>query len=158
VFNAETAAFLESGCALIVGTVDAEGEPRATRAWGLRVRGADRAQVRLLLDDRDTITLERLPGPIAITGADVRTLHSVQLKGRVMAVEPATDADSEMADRFRDDFFGAIAETDGTPRWKPERLTPPGYVAVLVEVDDVYDQTPGPEAGAMLSPENERGT
>jgi hypothetical protein len=153
VFDLETLAFLQSGYALIVGTVSEEGEPRAARAWGLTVLQEPPARVRLLLDARDRPTLARLPGPIAVTGADVRTLYSVQLKGRVVEVAPATDDDRARAVRFYDDFFDAIVESDGTPRWKPERLIPPDYVVALVDVDEVYDQTPGPSAGTALTPE-----
>jgi hypothetical protein len=150
VFDPETVTFLESGCALIVGTVNTDGAPLASRGWGLSVPTDTPSPIRLLLDADDEPTLANLPGAVALTGVDVRVLHSVQLKGRVVAIEPATARDRERAANFCDDFFGAIEETDGTPRWKPDRLVPSDYVAALVDVDEVYDQTPGPGAGATL--------
>ena len=46
----ELAALLESPCSLIVGTVDADGLPDASRAWGLEV--LDDRHLRVLLSTR----------------------------------------------------------------------------------------------------------
>ena len=51
--------------------------------------------------------------PIAVTGADVRTLRSVQLKGTAHDLEPATAADLERSAAFCDAFFADVAATDG---------------------------------------------
>ena len=48
VIEAEVAELLESPCSLIVGTVDADGLPDATRGWGVEVL-AGGTQVRVLL-------------------------------------------------------------------------------------------------------------
>jgi hypothetical protein len=153
VFAAATARFLESGCALIVGTVSVDSEPHATRGWGASVLPGDDARVRLLLDADESGVLDNLTssGAIAITGADVRTLRSVQVKGRFGASEPAADDDRTRARRFCDAFFGAVVATDGTARELLERLVPDDYVACTIAIDEVYDQTPGPGAGAPLT-------
>jgi hypothetical protein len=153
VFDQETRAFLESGCALIVGTVSADGEPHAGRAWGLDVLvPGDRPQVRVLLDAGDPPTIEHAAagGAIAITAASVRTLRSVQLKGRSLGVAVAATGDEARAQRFIDAFFADIEETDGTDPALLERFVPIGYVACSVEVHERFDQTPGPGAGARM--------
>jgi hypothetical protein len=152
VFDAEQTTFLESGCSLILGTVLPDGEPHAGRGWGLDIQ-PDTDQVRLLLDAEDSPTVARAAagGAIAITAADVRTLRSMQLKGRVLSVEVASPEDAARAVRFCEEFFTDIAETDGTPRERTERLVPVGYMACTVAVGHVFDQTPGPGAGALLS-------
>ena len=151
-FDAATTKFLESGNALIVATVSPDGEPQATRGWGLTVRPGDRREVRLLLSTADEATLghARAGGAIAVTGADVRTLRSVQLKGRAVSVEPATDDDRARALRYKDAFFTAVIETDGAFHEQIARLEPYDYVACTIAVDDVFNQTPGPGAGARL--------
>jgi hypothetical protein len=146
----------ERGCALIVGTIGPDGAPHAARAWGLTLTARTTSPVRLLLDASDDATLANLRrdgdhgGRIAITVADVRTLRSFQLKGRVAALDPATEADREKADRYCDDFFTDIEVTDGTPRVLTERLRPARYVACTVEVEEAFDQTPGPHAGSPV--------
>jgi len=146
----------DRGCALVVGTVGPDGAPYASRGWGLTLTPATPSPVRLLLDAGDALTLANLRretehgGRIAITGADVVTLRSFQLKGRVTAVDTATDDDLAKVDRYCDEFFTDIETTDGTPRHLTERLRPDAYVACTVEIDEAFDQTPGPDAGARV--------
>jgi hypothetical protein len=145
---------LESGSALIVGFVTAGGQPLAGRAWGMTMSGRG-ARGRVLVDPRD---LEQLGHDrpdvvgtwIAVTGANVLTLSSAQVKGPVIALEPATAVDRETCERFCDHFFADVEVVDSIPRWMMERLVPAELVAVEFDVVEAYDQTPGPGAGAQL--------
>jgi hypothetical protein len=146
--------FLEGGSSTIVGFVTADGVPFATRGWGSQIVGP--AELRVLVGagplvagGRGPILAE--PFAIAVTGADVRTLHSVQAKGVVVALEPPTAEDLERSARFCDEFFTAVRETDGIERERMDRLVPDDLLACTVEVDELYDQTPGPGAGARLA-------
>jgi hypothetical protein len=156
VFGADTARFLERGCALIVGTVSADGEPCATRGWGLTVlpdeHGAN-TTVKVLLDADDARALVCVEGggAIAITGADVPTLRSIQVKGRVVALEAVTPSDERRAERYCEEFFADVHATDGVPVEMLERLAPAAYVGCVVRVEECYDQTPGPGAGASIA-------
>jgi hypothetical protein len=152
VFDDDRATFLESGCSLILGTVLPDGEPHAGRGWGLTVLPAT-DRVRLLLDVEDTTTNDCAVtgGAIAITAASVRTLRSLQLKGRVVSVEAASPEDVARGQEYCEAFFTDIEETDGFGREITERLVPLGYLVCTVAVDDLFDQTPGPGAGARLT-------
>ena len=44
----------------------------------------------------------------------------------------------------------AVHETDGSPRELIESMVPARFVAVTFDVEEVYDQTPGPQAGSSL--------
>ncbi len=152
-FDDETLAFLHSGCALIVGTVDDDGVPHAGRAWGLEVRDpGPPGRLRLLLDSEDLVTVAHTAagGAIAITATSVRTFRSLQMKGHATGVEPACEADLARAARYCDAFFTDIEEADRTPRGIVESMRPLGYVACTAEVGEVFDQTPGPRAGASI--------
>ena len=150
-FDEERTAFLEGGCALILATVLPDGEPHAGRGWGLTVLPDD-GHLRVLLDVEDLATVDQAAerGAIAITGASVRTLRAMQLKGRALAVEAASLADTARAERYCNAFFGDIVDVDGLDRTVVERMTPVGYVACTVAVEQLFDQTPGPGAGARL--------
>lgn len=139
--------FLESGCALIVGAALSDGEPYATRAWGLEVVDAEGGEVRLLVDADD---VPRLAGIMAVTGADVRTLRSVQLKGLVLRSDPVTGTDLDRTAAYCDAFFAAVEDTDGTPRRLMDKLRPAVLAAIHLRVDELFDQTPGPSAGGVL--------
>jgi hypothetical protein len=145
-------AFLERGCAMIVGTAAPDRMPHAQRAWGCSVLGP--TTVRLLLDGSDPVLREHLgaDGRIAVTSADVRNLRSVQLKGRVVALddEPTAD-DLARCEAHNQELFTDIEVTDHFPRALAERMVPPSYLVAVVEVEEAYDQTPGPSAGARVT-------
>src|SRR5436190_23252791 len=60
VLGPETAAFLEHGCVLIVATVGPDGEPRASRGWGVTLLDGEPTRLRLLLDADDPIAIGHL--------------------------------------------------------------------------------------------------
>lgn len=154
-FDEETTRFLESGCALIVGTVRPDGEPHAGRGWGLDVvELGDAPTIRLLLDAEDETTLELVAAgsAVAVTATSVRTLRSVQLKGRSLGLLAPSSAVESTARRYRDQFFADIHETDGTSTDLLEAFEPEALVACAVEVWERYDQTPGPGAGTQIGP------
>jgi hypothetical protein len=161
VLSDENLALLESGCALVIGTTtpddSSDSTPVALRGWGLRVladhvHGHDCAlTVRLVVDAIDVAEGHLREGAaIAVTGADVRTLRSVQLKGRLRTLGPADADDQHTVELFLDDFTQAIEDTDGMPPSLTRRLTPAGYAAAVLDITELYDQTPGPSAGAVL--------
>ena len=91
--DAETAEFLSFKASLIIGAIGADGRPFATRGWGLTVTPGDEVHGRVLVPAEDAGALAHLAGGgrIAITGTDVPTLRSVQLKGRVAEFVACTD-------------------------------------------------------------------
>jgi hypothetical protein len=140
-----------SGTSLVAGTVGADGEPRATRAWSAQVVDDQIRRVRVVMGADDQISVDNLrTGGFALTGADVRTLRSVQLKGRVVSTEPPTTEDVQQVAQHSNAFFRAVHETDGLSIALLERLLPATVLAVVFEVEEVFDQSPGPTAGAAV--------
>ena len=138
-----------AGSSLLVGTASDTGELRASRAWGAQIVELDPLRVRVVMDADDHVATSNLRegAPAALTGADVRTLRSVQLKGRVTLVEPADDHDRAFAADQSAQFFQAVIETDGNPIELLRRLLPAQVVSFELLVDERYDQSPGPTAG-----------
>jgi hypothetical protein len=150
VFDEATAQHLHAGCALLIGTVSADGRPHAGRGHGVRVLEGSPTRVRLLLSADDHVMHDNLrtTGRIAITTADVASLHSIQLKGRAGPLEPPTDDDCATAARYTDQFLTDIVRVDRYARPILEGWAHTTYLACTVLVEDVFDQTPGPSAGA----------
>jgi hypothetical protein len=152
--DAATADFLETGCGLLVGTTTTDGEPVATRGWGCTVLEQTpttvRLRVLLSLDDPRGIEHVRPGDAVAVTATSVLTLHSVQVKGTVQAIEPGDTADAERMAAYCAAFFGDIVATDAPPPELPERLRPTGVLAWVVEAGEAFDQTPGPSAGTPI--------
>ena len=153
--EAEVVTLLESDSIILVGTVAADGLPEASRGWGLTVRtDAEPPEVRLLMPVASTRARENLEttGRIAITVTDVETLRSAQVKGRVARFEAATDADARAHERSFTALTEALQRADGTDPELFRRVKPGSLTAVIATLDEVYDQTPGPAAGARLAP------
>jgi hypothetical protein len=156
VFDEATKTHLHGGCALLVGSVSLDGRPHASRGHGLTVLSDEPARVRLVLGANDVRTLENLQatGAIAITSGDVETLYSLQLKGEVERIEPATPDDIAKAAQYMEDFIGDIIRTDGYARQDLDEWLPTEFVACVASVREIFDQTPGPSAGGSFR--NER--
>ncbi len=150
--EADVVDILEAGSALIVGLVADDGAPVAGRGWGLTFAdGAARA--RLLLGEATLAALgtsDQVGAPIAVTGCNVLTLRSAQVKGPITAVAPADDADLVRLRRYCDAFFDDVGQVDSIPREMMERLVPSAVVACDIDVIEVFDQTPGPTAGSTV--------
>ena len=151
-FDEATTAFLLSGCSLIVGGLTPDGEPFATRGWGVRIGEGD--HVRVVVGVADLRRLDVVDGHhrrLAVTGADVPSLRSVQVKGDVVGSEDVDEADLAQHRSVCDQVVADGQRTDGTARHLMERLVPADLVTVVVRVTELFDQTPGPRAGQPLA-------
>ncbi|MEO5839090.1 MAG: pyridoxamine 5'-phosphate oxidase family protein [Acidimicrobiales bacterium] len=148
----ESVELMESSCSLIVGTVDAGGLPDATRGWGARVLD-DGTKIRLLLAEGARISAANLrsTGRIALTATHFFTLRSVQVKGVALVIEDANDADRAIFETFWVDCARMLHEMDDTPESTIRRMVPSSVFACVMSVDEIFDQTPGPEAGKCLT-------
>lgn len=150
-FVSELKAMIDSGAGLVVGTVSDDGEPRADRGWAATVIDEHGRRVRFVMSaDHPAVVRNLETGSVSLTGADVVTYQSIQLKGRPVVVEPPTADDIEMALVQTATFFDAVHRTDGNPREALWRMLPLQMVAVEMIVEETFDQTPGPAAGAVI--------
>lgn len=145
----EEASLLESGGSAVVGTVDGDLLPDSTRAWGVQVRG-DRLRFLLPAASTRSVANLRAGGPVALTVTEVLQLRSVQVKGRAVLVEDPTADDLERSERYRQAFFRAVHEADGSDPALLQRMYPDALVAVECTIEAAFDQTPGPGAGRQL--------
>jgi len=151
VIEPELAALLEAGVITFIGTVDADGNPAAAHAFGIQVLDAGRVRVTVNAEDTEALENLRTTGAASIGATDVPTLRSVQLKGRAATIDPVEAADRIRFAEYRAALFGTIHEVDGTPIELLDRLVPRELVTVVVDVHEIYDQTPGPQAGSRLT-------
>lgn len=149
-FASPLLSLVDKGVGLLLGTVDEQNVPRGTRAWGVRVVGERTIRATFSADD-DMIVANASNGWVAITGADVRELRSAQLKGRALRVVEPDDDDLDVAAAHTELFLHAIHETDLHGLELLQRFLPVRMLSVDIEVSDMFDQTPGPSAGAHLA-------
>lgn len=147
-------ALLEDGVAAVLGTRDAGLVPEVARGWGVRVL-PDRATVELCIglpSGRRTLANLADNGQLAVTCVRPSDYRQVQLKGR--GSEGGTPSQDERARvaRHQEAFTRQVADVgiaaDLCPRfWSHDEG---GLVKLRLEVEEAFDQTPGPDAGRPL--------
>ncbi|MPZ98656.1 MAG: hypothetical protein GEU80_04805 [Dehalococcoidia bacterium] len=151
VINDELKTFIESGVAVVIGTADDEGRPHMAYAWGPRVH-EDRVQVSLFIDAARSATPLRdldANGRIAVTLADPVSYRSVQLKGRAAGHGEPVAGERAWVERHRDAFMASTALVGDAPS-TIRNLWMEDVIRVDFEVEQAFNQTPGPGAGVPL--------
>lgn len=139
---------LETGVSVMVGTRDDALMPECTRAWGIRVE-PDRSSVTVFLTEtisRKTLANLRENGRIAITCTRPSDHTACQLKGAVRLIRPADQRDEGHRHRWKREFFSELMAV-GVPAELCEALITDPALAVEVDVQESFGQTPGPGAG-----------
>lgn len=141
---------VESPVSVSVGTV-AGDRPELISGSGPRV-GTDRTSISVFLDRaRSGPTVENLQenGQIAVTIAAPVSYRSVQFKGRLRGIHEVDERDRAWVQARREMFVTAIALV-GDPVQGARNLWMDDLIRIEFEVDDAFDQTPGPNAGRRL--------
>jgi hypothetical protein len=145
--------FLEQGLAIHLGTRDAALRPNGCRVTAVRVESQGRHLVVYLPKAATPAVLEdlRSNGQAAVSFARPTDDRAVQVKGEFVSVRDVDPSEEAFVmGQWRAligelDMIGLAALTS-TNTW----LMWP-CVAVTIRVTAVFSQTPGPEAGAVLS-------
>lgn len=144
--------FLESGVSVLVGTRDRLLVPEAIRGFGLRVEADGRELVVFVPRAWSERTLANLRdnGRLAVAAARPSDHRSVQVKGSLLGIVACGDAERVALESYRELLvrdFGAI----GFPPRVLHRLNAWPADAVRMRVEALFEQTPGPRAGAPIA-------
>lgn len=141
---------IRAGAPMAVATADAARRPTCMRGLGA-APGPGRTltvYVNATLAERLRADLEVNPR-IAVTFSRLPDLRSIQLKGVVRAVRPATTHDQAIEAAYLE----ALAEQlslAGLPRSLLRRVVAQPCLAIELEAQELYEQTPGVGAGRVL--------
>jgi len=143
---------MAGGISVIVGTADVDGIPTCCRAIAISTK-----------DDFDTVTVyvpaataqETIANVattrrVAISCTDPLSHGSLQIKGLTRGVRLAAPEEEEFVHR-RLHEFADVLDILGQPRRVTQRVVHWPAFAIDVSVEQVFDQTPGPKAGAALT-------
>lgn len=150
--STDLADFLESGLSIVVATRDADLQPNGAVAWAAHVK---RGGARLIVYLHEQAAREMLANleayPAIAINFDLPTDHrACQVKGNFVAARPARAGEREEVECQVDRFADAL-EAIGIPRAMGEGWQVWPCMALEVEVTQLFEQTPGPGAGAVLS-------
>jgi hypothetical protein len=150
--NGTLAAFLEEGVGIHIGTRNAALQPNGARAIAVRVE-ADGAH--LVVYVARVAAARILPdleanGQAAVGFGRPVDDRACQVKGVFAGVRDATEAERPQVLAQWDGFLGSL-ETIGIPRAATQTWVTWPAVAIRLRANALFDQTPGPAAGAPLS-------
>ena len=148
----EVIEFLHGGVMAGVATRDDEMTPAFARGWGPEV-SADGRSLKLCVPapvgSRMRANLEG-NGAVAVGFSPPTIARAVQVKGIAAGLAEPTADDLERAER-QFGLFLAECERIGAPAHLPRRMfVRAGFVLLTFEIDEAFDQTPGPTAGRRL--------
>jgi len=144
----------------VAGTRDGNLVPTGHRVSGWQVDAAGRTLTAFIRPASEARFIESVQdnGAIAITIGESISHETYQFKGRCMSHRPVQQVDIDMVDRLRDRLVKGLYALFHDERVVPyvKASIPTPSVAVAVEVDEVFVQTPGPEAGSRIAPPDAR--
>ena len=142
---------VESGVSVIVGSVDAEGNPACCRAVGLR-SDDDLATVTVFVPvatSAETIANVASTRRLAVVTTHPISHCATQLKGVVERTRPAREDEEPFVVEHLGGF-GGVLNTIGYPLRTTRSITHWPAFALEMRVDEIYEQSPGPKAGTRL--------
>jgi hypothetical protein len=144
--------FLTGGKSLVIGTCDKDLVPECVRAVALEC-APDRKHVSVFLPEvvcGRTLDNLRANGSIAIGISNPPDHRSLQLKGTLIKLAPATPDELTFVQRYLHEL-GQLLDLVGLPANIVERLNYQPCVRAEVAVEAIFLQTPGPDAGRALT-------
>ena len=142
---------LEAGLTILVGTVDANGTPSCCR--GIAVTSDDELETATVYlpvaTSHEAIQNVATTGRLAIGVVHPLENTATQLKGTTTEARLAREDEAAFV-HARADAFTAMVEVAGVPRRLMRTVAYWPAFAVSMRVDQIFDQTPGPNAGGRL--------
>jgi hypothetical protein len=150
------ASFVQGPVSIVAASRDENCVPSVARTLGCAV-SADRRTVTVLLSESQSAELLRdlrRGAPIAVVFSLPSTHQTIQLKGPAAEVEPAGPGDLALKDRYLAAFAAELARLGHATAFSRAHLArgPRDLVAARFTPTSAFRQTPGPGAGAALSP------
>jgi hypothetical protein len=144
--------FIDCGVSVIVGTVDADGIPSCCR--GIAVTSKDAFETVTVYipsaTGQETIANIATTRRVAISCNHPLTHESIQIKGIARGVKLAA-ASEEAFVTSQLEAFSDVLDAIGLPRRITRGTAHWPAFALEVSVEQLFDQTPGPKAGAAIA-------
>jgi hypothetical protein len=141
------------GCA---ATRDRNLVPCGHRVSGWQIDATGRTLTAFIPASSETRLVEALLDNrrIAVTFEEVGTHETYQIKGQCLSHRPVRPLEIDIADRTRERFTKGVRSLYPDDRLAAalKASIPVPSLAVEIEVDEVFLQTPGPGAGGRIAP------
>ena len=145
----EVASFLKGPVSAFLGTTDSQSTPDASRIVGISPIGHRR--LRVLISEQAVTAVERgQRRKVAVLVTDITNYRSIQWKGRVVETGVARSPGDRGADRSPHHHVRGVECHRRHRSCRGVALFPIDGIPLILELDECFDQTPGPMAGQPL--------
>ena len=142
---------LAPGVSVIVGSVSAEGVPACCRAAAMR--STDNLTTATIFvpvaTSQETIANVAATKRIAVVSTYPIEHLATQMKGTVRRTRPAAEDERDFVKAYLDSFMAVLHQLGYPPRATNAVGYWPAH-AIEMDVEQIFDQSPGPRAGARL--------
>ncbi len=142
---------IDEGMSVIVGTVSPDGLPAGCRA--ICATSADDLKTMTvyvpMATSREVVANVATTRRLAVVGSYPPDHSTMQVKGTTTNVRLAHDSEQELL-RLRLDRFADVLHLLGVPRRMVRSMSYWPAFAIDMNVEEVFEQTPGPKAGTPL--------
>src|SRR5687767_13379907 len=144
--------FLEAGLAIHIGTRDSRLRPNGGRVTAVRVEDGGRHIIAFIPKAANGSVLDDLQsnGQAALSCTRPADDRAVQVKGEVVSLRDASGDEETFAIAQWQGFLEQL-DLIGLPGAGTSSWTMWPCVAVKIRVTALFSQTPGPDAGAVLT-------
>ena len=145
-------AFLEEGLGIHIGSRNSRLEPNGARGLAVKVED-DRLHLLVYLAEvaaRRVVADLKTNGGIAVGFARPVDDRACQIKGIFVSARPAAEDERELIEQ-QFDGFRANLERIGIPRLGTSGWITWPAVAIRFRATAIFDQTPGPDAGVLVT-------
>jgi hypothetical protein len=143
---------LEPGLSVLVGTADAAGMPSCCR--GIAISTPDNLRTITVYvpvaTSHETIQNVGVTKRITVTVTHPRDNFATQFKGTAIEARLAREDEAEFV-RARLEAFADLLDRIGVPRRVTRGVTHWPAFAVTLRAEQVFEQTPGPNAGRPVA-------
>lgn len=142
---------LSQATSMTAATVGLDRRPTTCRAVGLDVDGPHRrVSVYLPLSTASRSIANLVAnGRLALVCSNPTNHDTVQIKGDVVEARIASETDRSYVNAWQEGFVEGLS-TVGMPRALTRSIRTWPAFCVVVDVTEIYEQTPGPRAGARV--------
>ena len=142
---------LEPGVSVIVGSVDKAGNPACCRGVGLKSTDNLRTATVYVpvASSQETIANVATTRRLAVVTTHPIEHCATQLKGRVSGTRLARDDEESFVREHLGSFAGVLHAIGYPPRVTKAVNYWPAF-AIELQVEEIYEQSPGPRAGTRL--------
>jgi len=152
-FDADRAAFMQSGVSMSLGARDLDLRPSVTRGLGCRVLAG--GEVRVFVDaplSQDLLRDVEQTHQVAVVFSDIVSHRTLQVKAADAHARALDAADRQAIEAYLARFTEVVVGM-GYPASVPRALLGgDARIAIAFHPHEGFEQTPGPQAGQRLEP------